>query len=78
MKKLNTIMGVIAGSTAGAYIGHVIWRVWDYRTHPDLYIVQSAPWYLSIWINAVFTAAALAVELVIYLLLRRRWKRRDK
>ena len=78
MKKLNTIMGVIAGSTVGVFLGHALWQWLDWRSHPELYMMRSAPWYVSIQVNAVFVVAALAVELVIYLLLRRRWKRRNK
>ncbi len=34
--------------------------VWNlYRTHPEHYVANSAPWYLPIQIRAVFTGAGL-------------------
>ena len=78
MKKLNTIMGVIAGSTVGLFIIHTLWVRWHYYAHPDIHIVTSAPWYTVLLLTGPLTVLALAGELIIYLLLRRHFKRRDK
>ena len=49
MKKLYGILKAALGCFLGVFLG------WDYRAHPGLYALQSAPWYLSIQIHAVFT-----------------------
>lgn len=48
MKKLNHILNIIIGAFVGVSIGHGIYVYWDFKTHPDLYAVRSAPWYTSI------------------------------
>ena len=39
---------------------------------------MSAPWYLSIEINALITAGVMAVEMILYILLRRFAEKRGK
>ena len=48
MKKLNHILNIIIGAFVGVFIGHGIYVYWDFKTHPDLYAVRSAPWYTNI------------------------------
>ena len=52
MKKLNHILNIIIGAFVGVFIGHGIYVYWDFKTHPDLYAVRSAPWYTSILVYA--------------------------
>ena len=47
---------------------------WDYHAHPGLYALQSAPWYTSIQIHAVFTAVMVGVLLAGMWFLKRRMK----
>ena len=47
---------------------------WDYHAHPGLYALQSAPWYTSIQIHAVFTAVVVGVLLAGMWFLKRRMK----
>ena len=55
MKKLYTILNAAFWCFIGVFLGVSLYTCWDYRAHPGLYALQSAPWYLSIQIHAVFT-----------------------
>ena len=74
LKKINSILNIIIGSSIGVFIGHGIYVCWDYKTHPDLYAMQSAPWYTSILLYGLFTIVALIVGIMIKLIIRRRLK----
>ena len=55
MKKLYGILKAALGCFFGVFLGMTTYTCWDYRAHPGLYALQSAPWYLSIQIHAVLT-----------------------
>ena len=52
MKKLYGILKAALGCFLGVFLGMTTYTCWDYRAHPGLYALQSAPWYLSIQIHA--------------------------
>lgn len=70
MKKWNRILNIIMGAFIGVFIGHGIYVVWDFRTHPELYAMQSTPWYTSIWVYGIFTLVVLVVCIGIKLILK--------
>lgn len=72
LKRLNRILNVIIGSFLGVFIGHSLYRYWDYKSHPGLYDWQSAPWYSSILIYGGVTAVILLVAVVIKFIIRKR------
>ena len=78
MKKLDRIMAVIMSLTGAYFLGFVIWQVWDQSAHPEKYLVQSAPWYLSIEIQALITAGLMVLEMVIYIVFRRVMKAKEQ
>ena len=78
MKKLDRVMAVVMSLTGAYFLGFVIFQVWDQSAHPEKYVVMSAPWYLSIEIQALITAGVMAVEMVVYIVLRRMLKNREK
>ena len=79
LKKINHILNIIIESFIGVFIGHGIYVFWDYKTHPDLYAMQSAPWYTSILVYGLFTIVVLIVGIIIKLIIRLRLKgERDK
>ena len=53
LKKLNQITNITIGSFVGVFIGCGIYVFWDYKKHPDLYTMQSAPWYTSIFVYGI-------------------------
>lgn len=64
MKTLRNVLWIILWSFIGVFIGSSIYRYYDYKANPGLYEMQSAPWYLSIEVSAVFTAVVAAVLLI--------------
>lgn len=78
MKKLNTILNRIMGAFIGVFIGHGIYVTWNHKAHPELYAMQSAPWYTSILVYGGFTLALLAVWALLKLVLRYWAKKSDK
>lgn len=74
LKKINSILNIIIGSSIGVFIGHGIYVCRDYKTHPDLYAMQSAPWYTSILVYGIFTIVVLIAGIMIKLIIRRRLK----
>lgn len=74
MKKLYWILKAALGGFLGVFLGMTTYTCWDYRAHPGLYALQSAPWYLSIQIHAVLTVAACAVLLVGMWIIKRKMK----
>ena len=40
-------LNIIIGSFVGVFIGHGLYVLWDLKTRPELYAMQSAPWYLT-------------------------------
>ena len=64
-KKMNEVLNGIMGAFTGVFLGHGILEVWRYNTRPELYALQSAPWYTSILVYGAFTVVVLAVCMVI-------------
>ena len=64
MRKIYNNLYILLWVFIGVYIGSSIYKYYDYKTHIDLYAMTSAPWYLSIQINAIFT---FIIEAVIHM-----------
>ena len=64
-KKINQILNIIMGSFIGVFIGSGLYKYWDFQKYPDLYAIQSAPWYTSILINGLLTLVLLAVCMIV-------------
>lgn len=72
LKKLNGILNIVIGTCIGIYIGYGISVFWDYKTHPDLYLVRSAPWYTGILLHEIVTVVILIALIIIKLIIRLR------
>lgn len=72
MKKLYSILKTILWCFIGVFIGSSIYQYYDYKDHPGLYEMQSAPWYLPIEIRGIFTAVIVAIILVVMWIIRKR------
>lgn len=72
LKKLDCCLNIIMVLVVIWFIGHGIYAFWDYKTHPDLYVVQSAPWYIGIYIYGIVTLILLAVLVIAKLII---WKK---
>ena len=65
MKKLNHIVNIIMGSLMGAFVGRSLLIAWRFKTYPELYAMQSAPWYTSILTEGVCVLAVLLICIII-------------
>ena len=63
MNRLYKVLKTAVWCVIGVFLGVTGYTCWDYHAHPGLYALQSAPWYTSIQIHAVFTAVVVGVLL---------------
>ena len=77
MKKLNHILNVIIGAFVGVFIGHGIYVVWNFKTNPEPYAMQSAHWYTSILVYGAFTLVVLFLCFVIKAIIKHKQKKAD-
>lgn len=77
MKRLNNIINTIMSAFIGVFIGHGIYVVWNFKTCPELYAMQSAPWYTSILTYGAFTIVVLLICIVIKTLIKCKQKKMD-
>ncbi len=75
LKKLNTFLNVLMGSFVGVWLGSSLYRLWHYKTQPQLYAAQSAPWYLGIQLFGCLVLILLGLCLLGKLLIRRKQKK---
>ena len=71
-KRLKWLLQVMMGSTVGLYLGYALWLWMDYRQNPGYYAFQSAPWYTGLLLHGLIAGAALMLELVIFLWIRKK------
>ena len=74
MKKIYRIFWCALGGVLGAFIGSSLYQCYDYYAHPDLYAVQSAPWYLSIQLTGAAAALIAAVLAAAIWIVKRKMK----
>lgn len=58
------------GSMIGVFVGSGVYRYWHFRKYPDLYFIQSAPWYTSILIQGLFTLVLAALCMIVKVIFR--------
>lgn len=76
MKRLNAILNTIIGAFVGVFIGHGVYVVWNFKTRPELYAMQSAPWYTSILVYGAFTIVVLLICFVIKAIIKHKQKKK--
>ena len=75
LKRLDWILNLIIGAFIGVFIGHGIYVFWDFKAHPDLYAMQSAPWYTSILLYGIVMAVILVAAIITKLIIRQKLKK---
>lgn len=69
---INQILNVIIGTFIGVFIGNGIYKFWDFNSHPDLYAIQSAPWYTGIILQGIITVIVVAISIIIKLIIKKK------
>ena len=62
---IKSVLNMIMTFFLCYFIGHSLFVVWDYKTSPELYAMQSAPWYISILITGIVTAVVVVICILI-------------
>jgi len=78
MKKLHKFLKVFIFVQLGICVSRVSGRYIDFVKHPEVYAVQSAPWYYSIIFSLIFTAIAVLVTTIAYFVVGRIIKEREQ
>lgn len=76
LEKWNKSLNILIGSFIGTFVGHSIYKYFDYRKRPGLYEIQSAPWYTSIQIYGLVSGVVILITVILKLLIKRKYKRR--
>lgn len=58
------------GSFIGVFLGSGLYKYWHFLKYPDLYVVQSAPWYTGIIVQGLLTLMLLAVCIIVKVILK--------
>lgn len=72
LKQLNNTLNIIMGSTIGVTIGHSLYQYINCKKFPDLYAIQSAPWYTSILIYGSVTIIVLLISIIIKIIIKQK------
>ena len=56
----------------GVFLGNCIYRFYDFKTHPDLYVMQSALWYTSLIPSGVIAIGLIILSLGISAILKKK------
>lgn len=70
LRRINHILNILIGTSVGIFLGHSLYDCWSYHARPELYAMQSAPWYTSVLVHGLLTLAALIILALIKLILR--------
>ena len=64
----------INGSSIGVFIGFGIYKFWHFKTYPNLYAIQSAPWYTELLLDGALVAVVVGVCIILKLIIRKKSK----
>ena len=72
LRKLNCFLNIVIGSFIGVFIGFGIYKFWHFKTYPNLYAMQSAPWYTELLLDGAMVVVAVVVCIILKLII---WKK---
>ena len=67
LRKLNCFLNIVIGSFIGTFIGAGIYKFWHFKTYPNLYAMQSAPWYTALQLYGAMVAFVVVVCIILTL-----------
>ena len=59
LRKLNCFLNIVIGSFIGVFIGYGIYKFWHFKTYPNLYVMQSAPWYTELLLDGAMVVVVV-------------------
>ena len=72
MKRLYATLKLFLGCSIGVFLGRCIYLYFDFKAHPDLYAMQSAPWYQPLKVQGLVTAGIAVIVLAAMWLVRKK------
>lgn len=72
LKKVNSSLTFFMWFCLWSNLGRLVWTYYDFRAHPNLYAMRSAPWYLSCVLYALITLVLLIPVVIAKLIIRRK------
>ena len=72
MKRLNQILDILIGCFIGAFLGSGVSRFLDFKSHPDLYAIQSAPWCVSIISQGIIITIIVIILILIIVIMNKK------
>ena len=72
LRKLNCFLNIVIGLFIGIFIGAGIYKFWHFKTYPNLYAMQSAPWYTELLLYGSMVAVVVVVCVILKLII---WKK---
>ena len=72
LRKLNCFLNIVIGSFIGVFIGFGIYKSWHFKTYPNLYAMQSAPWYTELLLDGAMVVVVVVVCIILKLII---WKK---
>ena len=74
LRKLNCFLNIVIGSFIGVFIGFGIYKFWHFKIYPNLYAMQSAPWYTELLLDSALVAVLVVVCIILKLIIWRKLK----
>lgn len=72
LKRINEIMNIVIGAAIGVFIGCGLYNFLDFKSHLELYAMQSAPWYTQLVPWGGVTIGIIAIAVIIKLICRKK------
>ena len=54
------------------FIGYGIYKFWHFKIYPNLYVMQSAPWYTELLLDGAMVVVVVVVCIILKLII---WKK---
>ena len=71
MKRSYAALKSFLGCSIGVFLGSCIYRCLDFKARPDLYAMQSAPWYTRLEVQGLYTAVLAVILLAVMRCIRK-------
>ena len=55
-------------------MGFGVYKFWHFKTYPNLYAMQSAPWYTELLLDGALVAVLVVVCIILKLIIRKKSK----
>ena len=68
--KVQRFLAIAMGAFFGIFLGYCLWTAWDHMARPELYAMNSAPWWVGVLVYGIGCAICELVLLAGWLFAR--------